>query len=131
MLFVDLDGFKAVNDQLGHQVGDEVLREVAARLQATVREDDVVARYGGDEFVIVCEVPTEDDALEVAERVRRSLREPHRMLPESLTVGASIGVSLTAVSSTSVERERLIRAADQAMYSAKFAGGDQIVSVTL
>jgi diguanylate cyclase (GGDEF)-like protein len=130
VLFVDLDGFKNVNDQLGHQIGDEVLREVAARLQSTVREQDVVARYGGDEFVIVCEVSSESAATEMAERVLESIRAPYRVLPDGLTIGASIGVSV-APPSTSIRTDRLVRAADQAMYQAKYAGGGQIVSATV
>jgi diguanylate cyclase (GGDEF)-like protein len=129
VLFVDLDGFKNVNDQLGHQVGDEVLREVAARLQSTIRQQDVVARYGGDEFVIVCEVTGEDAALEMAERVRANIRAPYGILPASLSIGASIGVSFAPTLSGNSGTERLVRAADQAMYRAKYAGGNQIASV--
>jgi diguanylate cyclase (GGDEF)-like protein len=126
VLFVDLDGFKDVNDQQGHQVGDEVLREVALRLQSTVREHDIVSRYGGDEFVILCEVASEDAALEVAERVRLCVSEPYEMLPPGLAVGASVGV---AVASTAPELggiDRLVRLADQAMYRAKNAGGNRV-----
>lgn len=131
VLFVDLDGFKSVNDQLGHQIGDEVLREVGARLQTTVREKDVVARYGGDEFVIVCEVSSEAAALELAERVRESIRAPYDALPSGLRIGASIGVSVTSSRSTAIATERLVRAADQAMYRAKYAGGDQVAFASL
>jgi diguanylate cyclase (GGDEF)-like protein len=126
VLFVDLDEFKAVNDQLGHDVGDAILREVAERLQSTVREQDIVARYGGDEFVIVCEVASEQAALEMAERVRESVRKPYAMLPGDLRIGASIGVSVTPPQSSVLGTSSLLRAADEAMYRAKHAGGDQI-----
>lgn len=126
VLFVDLDEFKAVNDQLGHDVGDAILREVAERLQATVRDQDIVARYGGDEFVIVCEVASEEAALEMAERVRESIRKPYAMLPSDLRLGASIGVSVTPSQSSFLGTSSLLRAADEAMYRAKHAGGDQI-----
>ena len=126
VLFVDLDGFKNVNDQLGHQVGDEVLREVAARLRCAVRDNDVVARYGGDEFVIVCDVASEEAAIEMAERVRESVRGPYAMLPDELRLGASIGVSVTPRESTAATVDELVRAADRAMYSAKYAGGDRV-----
>jgi diguanylate cyclase (GGDEF)-like protein len=128
VIFVDLDGFKAVNDTLGHLIGDDILREVAKRLDSTVREEDIVARYGGDEFVIVCEVGSSGAVLEMAERVRVSIRAPYDLLPEGLTLGASIGISVTSTKSPFTGIDRLVRAADEAMYRAKHAGGDQIVS---
>jgi diguanylate cyclase (GGDEF)-like protein len=131
VLFVDLDGFKNVNDQLGHAVGDEILREVARRLKATIREQDVVARYGGDEFVIVCEVASEDAALEMAERVRESIGARYGILPEHLRIGASIGVSVAPLDSAAFATDQLVRAADQAMYQAKYAGGDRIASASV
>jgi diguanylate cyclase (GGDEF)-like protein len=130
LLFVDLDGFKNVNDQLGHHVGDELLREVAARLQSTVREQDVVARYGGDEFVILCEVTDERAAVELAERVMHSVRAPYETLPAGFAITASIGLSVTPSDSAATDAELLIRWADQAMYRAKSAGGDRVASTT-
>ncbi len=126
VLFVDLDGFKSVNDRLGHQVGDDVLREVAARVKATIRERDIVARYGGDEFVIVCAVADQAAAIEMAERIRASISAPYAILPPDLRIGASIGVSVGPVESATFATDRLVRAADQAMYRAKYAGGDRI-----
>ena len=128
VLFVDLDGFKNVNDQLGHQIGDAVLREVASRLAVTVREDDIVARYGGNEFIVVSEVVNQAAALEIAERVRESIGAPYDMLPEALPLGASIGVSVTSVDATGITTDMLVRAADQAMYRAKYAGGNRVVA---
>lgn len=126
LIFVDLDGFKTVNDQLGHDRGDEVLREVGHRLRAAVRSDDVVARYGGDEFIIVCEDADEAVARDVAERVRLALREDYACLPDGIRLGASIGISVGTVFQSVAPLDRLIRAADQAMYEAKAAGGDRI-----
>ncbi|HEX4399966.1 MAG TPA: sensor domain-containing diguanylate cyclase [Galbitalea sp.] len=131
VLFIDLDGFKAVNDQLGHSVGDEILREVAARLKETIRVQDIVARYGGDEFVIVCEVAGESAALEMAERVRARISAPYAILPPRLRIGASIGVSVRPNESASFATDQLVRAADQAMYRAKYAGGDRIARASV
>jgi diguanylate cyclase (GGDEF)-like protein len=131
VLFVDLDGFKNVNDQLGHQVGDDLLREVALRLRSAVRNQDIVARYGGDEFVILSEVADEAAAIEMAERVRERIRAPYNILPATLTIGASIGVSVAPALSAPMATDQLVRAADQAMYRAKFAGGDQIATARL
>lgn len=131
VLFVDLDDFKAVNDQLGHHMGDLVLREVGLRLQATVREHDTVARFGGDEFVIVCELPSAQSILEMAERVKDSVRIPYSILPAGLELSASVGVSATARDSGFVGSGSVLRAADEAMYRAKQAGGDQVAFTLL
>jgi len=125
VIFLDLDGFKAVNDVYGHPVGDEVLREVGRRLQAVVREGDIVARYGGDEFVVVCGIAGSGDASDIAERLRESVRRPYDFLPEGVVVGASVGVALAPVDGGALDG--LIRAADQAMYVAKSGGGDRVV----
>jgi diguanylate cyclase (GGDEF)-like protein len=126
VIFIDLDGFKDVNDQLGHERGDEVLREVARRLQENIRDSDVVARYGGDEFVVVCQAET-DAAAEVAERLRAAIEEPFASLPASLRIGASIGICGTGTGRGLMSVDRLIRGADQAMYAAKGRGGNQVV----
>ncbi len=127
VLFLDLDGFKAVNDEYGHPVGDEVLREVGRRLQATVREGDIVARYGGDEFVVVCGIAETGDAAEIAERLRAAVRAPYAFLPEGVVVGASVGIALAPFGDPARALDGLIRAADQAMYAAKSRGGDRVV----
>lgn len=127
VIFIDLDGFKSVNDRLGHELGDEVLREVARRLQASVRETDVVARYGGDEFIVLCDAD-EAAALEIAERLRDAVEAEYGFLTESLPIGASIGVASAAGSPGAPTVDHLIRLADQAMYLAKNSGGNRIAT---
>ncbi|HEY1529411.1 MAG TPA: GGDEF domain-containing protein [Galbitalea sp.] len=127
VMFIDLDGFKSVNDYLGHQQGDEVLREAARRLQSTVREDDLVIRYGGDEFVVVCEVRDDIPVSDVADRLRDVLQSPYPALPAGLTISASIGVATSATEHRSASIDRIIRMADQAMYEAKVGGGNRVV----
>lgn len=125
-LFIDLDGFKEVNDRLGHHAGDRLLYDAGQRLLSGVREGDMVARYGGDEFVIVC--PTDDAAaaMEVAQRVLEVLHGLGDVASTDQRLHASIGVAFTPAGST-LSPEHLIRAADMAMYEAKTAGGDRVV----
>ena len=120
VLYCDLDGFKAVNDSLGHEAGDEVLVEAAGRLRAAVRESDTVGRFGGDEFVIICEglEDLEQVAL-VASRVVAGIGRPLTAGGQVVPVGVSIGV---AVATPDTGAGGLIRAADQAMYQAKADG---------
>jgi diguanylate cyclase (GGDEF)-like protein len=126
-VFVDMDGFKKINDGLGHYAGDELLREVGKRLQATVRADDLVARYGGDEFVVVFEVSSERAAEEVAERIRDTIASPYSALPRELQPTASIGLTVTTADVLDSGADHLLRAADQSMYRAKLAGGDRVI----
>lgn len=123
VVFVDLDGFKSVNDRLGHAAGDEVLREVGRRLERSVRAGDLVARFGGDEFVVVCGADSDGSPAALAERVRRAIAEPYPFLPDDMRLGASIGV---AIGDGPPSIDRLLRAADQAMYRAKTAGGNRV-----
>jgi diguanylate cyclase (GGDEF)-like protein/PAS domain S-box-containing protein/excisionase family DNA binding protein len=126
LLFVDLDRFKRINDELGHEAGDEALRAVVPRLQAAVRAGDTVARLGGDEFIVLCEaVRDEDEAAAVGERVRRTLRgAPLRVGAVEVEVRASIGVATSA--GRDVTADALLRDADTAMYRAKEHGGDRV-----
>lgn len=119
-LLVDLDGFKAVNDRLGHAAGDLVLVEVAAHLRAVTRTQDLVARLGGDEFVIVaaCVAPPEPALEATAERLRSALSAPLLAAP-SARIGASIGIAIAAAGE---DASSLLRRADQAMYAAKADG---------
>jgi len=120
VLFLDLDRFKLVNDSLGHEVGDRLLVEVAERLARTTRASDTVARFGGDEFVLVCEdVRGADDARELAERAIAVLNDPIVVSGRELYATASVGV---AVGDSQSSAEQLLRDADAAMYRAKDLG---------
>ena len=121
--FVDLDRFKRINDSLGHAAGDDVLREIARRLRSVLRPEDTIARFGGDEFTIMCEsVGGVLEAVGVADRLQRPLRQPLRAGGAELRLSASIGVAL-AEPGDGVDGERLIGDADAAMYRAKERGG--------
>lgn len=119
-LFVDLDGFKRVNDTFGHDVGDEVLVEVASRLVARVRRCDTLARLGGDEYVMLLEeLVDQDQAAVIGQRVLAGFTEPMRTVAGNLQVSASIGIH---VATDDDDYDALLRAADGAMYDAKRSG---------
>jgi len=123
VLFIDLDRFKIINDTLGHAIGDELLRVVARRLTESVRPGDTVARYGGDEFVIVlANVAHVDDVTRVAEKVVGRLAPPMTIAGRELFVTPSIGITLYPLDER--HGEELLRAADTAMYKAKERGGN-------
>ena len=121
VLYLDLDGFKGINDSLGHDAGDEYLVRLVRRMECSVRPGDLVGRLGGDEFVVLLEgIADEAQALQVAERIQRALAEPLRLHGRELTGGASIGITLSAP-----RHERpmdLLRESDAAMYQAKTSG---------
>jgi diguanylate cyclase (GGDEF)-like protein len=123
VLFIDLDGFKAVNDRLGHAAGDALLVAVAGRLLTGRRASDTVARLGGDEFAVLVEDVDADGATVVAERVVASLREPFVVAGQQVTVSASVGTALGPRASDLADD--LLRDADMAMYMAKGAGKDR------
>lgn len=120
--FVDLDRFKPVNDQHGHAVGDELLRQVGARLQALARREDLVARLGGDEFALIqAHIACERDAVALAGRIVRDLAEPFDLEPHTVRIGASVGFALYPADELK-SAELLSQAADVALYTAKEAG---------
>jgi diguanylate cyclase (GGDEF)-like protein len=121
VVFVDLDGFKEVNDRLGHGVGDAMLRIAARRLEACVRDGDTVARTGGDEFVLVLTDQTNEEHLAtVLERVREALSSDYPIEGQLLPMSCSIGASIFP--RHGVTADVLVQEADRAMYAAKNAG---------
>ena len=129
VVFLDLDGFKGVNDSVGHETGDRVLVEAAGRISGALRVGDTVARFGGDEFVIVLEVGTTvGGALVVAERIRGRLCEEYRIEGLAHRLGASIGVAFSEPGGTA---SNLLRRADAAMYRAKTGGRNRVVAEPL
>jgi diguanylate cyclase (GGDEF)-like protein/PAS domain S-box-containing protein len=121
--FLDVDRFKRINDSLGHAAGDEVLREVAKRLNGVLRPEDTVARFGGDEFTLLCEsVGGVLEAVSIADRLQRSLRDPLMAGGAELRLSASIGVALVEPNEVG-DAQHLIEDADAAMYRAKERGG--------
>ena len=121
LLFIDLDNFKEVNDSLGHQAGDELLKTVAGRLERTVRESDLVARLGGDEFVVAVEEMTHpEDPASLGKKLLEILQKPVLIEGHEVPVSASIGIACTPEDGT--DTRELLRNADAAMYSAKADG---------
>ena len=126
LLFIDLDNFKDLNDTLGHDTGDQLLVQAAQRLKACVREADTVARFGGDEFVILLEqVDSDETAMQLAEKIRQALNQPFVLANNALQVQPSVGIALYPQHSN--EAQALMRSADNAMYLAKKAGGNRIM----
>ena len=133
VLFIDLDGFKPVNDRYGHAAGDAVLVGVAARLRESTRGTDVIARLGGDEFAVLIEVHDPEEVRAVAERILHALKRPFLFDGYELSVGASIGISDSRMPEPSTDSPdpgdraitaaELLRSADAAMYAAKAEGG--------
>jgi diguanylate cyclase (GGDEF)-like protein len=119
VLLLDLDGFKTVNDSLGHQAGDELLIEVGSRLQDVVRTSDTVARLGGDEFVVLAEVASDEEAFEIAERIAEVWEAPFAAASGEVFCSASVGIAVGRESQAPV---KMLREADAAMYRAKERG---------
>jgi len=125
LLYLDLDDFKQVNDNFGHYIGDELLQHTAQRTQACLRQSDTVARFGGDEFVILLpDIESDAVVLQLAEKIRDALSKPFHLSGQQLTVLPSIGVALYPQHGTTAKT--LIACADNAMYLAKNAGGNQV-----
>ncbi len=121
LMFLDLDEFKPVNDNLGHDIGDLLLKQVAIRLQACMRESDTVARIGGDEFIVLLpQIERERDALIVAEKIRYALQQPFDVAGHRLQISSSIGVAVYPEHGG--DEKLLLLNADIAMYHAKKSG---------
>ncbi len=126
LLYIDLDGFKDVNDRCGHAGGDALLREVARRLQESVRPGDTVARFGGDEFtVLAADLPSTDEAMRLAARIVERLAQPYDADGEARAIGASVGVVHTGDAATGAGQ--LLDRADRALYTAKAGGKGRAV----
>lgn len=121
LMFIDLDGFKAINDELGHQAGDQLLQEVARRLHDSARETDLAARLGGDEFAMLIDnISTEQEVLEPALRIAAAINRPVALHGQLRPLSGSIGISLYPTHGT--DTDSLTRNADLAMYAAKRQG---------
>ena len=121
LLFVDLDRFKLVNDSLGHEIGDKLLKVAAERMQSTIRHIDTISRLGGDEFIVLLsQIAAAEDAARVAEKLIAAVSQPYRIEEHELLLTASVGISIYPDSGT--EANSLLRNADASMYSAKEAG---------
>jgi diguanylate cyclase (GGDEF)-like protein len=127
VLFIDLDGFKPINDTYGHEAGDELLRQVSERLMERLRSQDVLARVGGDEFVVLMPgMVRYFEAQAFADRLRRTIEEPFPIGSDVARISASIGVHLATPADNP---DHVLRAADHAMYTIKKAGGGSSASV--
>ena len=118
-MFVDLDGFKQINDQHGHLTGDRLLQLVAARLRNALRDDDTIARYGGDEFVVLVSLRSPEDSVIVARKLTRMLRESFVVDNLTLQISASIGIATSSRDGRDIDQ--LVSVADAEMYRAKRA----------
>lgn len=124
LLYMDLDGFKAVNDSLGHEAGDTLLREVAERMRAVVRKEDTLARIGGDEFILVASnINVADEATRIAEKIINAVNRPFKLKDRLVDVGISIGISCFPDHGGDIDS--LMHQADIAMYQAKQKGKNQ------
>jgi diguanylate cyclase (GGDEF)-like protein/PAS domain S-box-containing protein len=124
LFFIDLDGFKDVNDKYGHLVGDTLLQLVATRLRNAIRGTDLLARYGGDEFVLLLDLARGEDATLVGDKLIRVIGDPYAVDENRVRISASIGAAFHPKDGTTVEA--LVRAADNAMYGAKRSGKSRL-----
>lgn len=121
VVFLDLDGFKPVNDRYGHEVGDQLLIEVAQRIKASIRQDDTASRLGGDEFVLLLnDISSVDHCERLINRIRHAIELPYQVDDDTLSLSASLGITIYPLDDA--DADTLLRHADQAMYQAKLAG---------
>lgn len=129
LLYLDLDGFKLVNDSLGHAVGDALLVQLADRLKSWIREGDMLARFGGDEFMVIMhDLDAREDAVRLAENLLEAISKPFEVRGHILAIGASIGISISPDDATSAEE--LMQRADSAMYVGKRDGRNHVMCFT-
>ena len=121
IMFLDVDKFKGINDSLGHAAGDEVLRQFAARLRQSVRKTDIVARYAGDEFVLIIDgYKSQNELVAIAKKILTAMRKPMEVVSMSLNVTTSIGITVLGINDK--DAHLIIARADEALYAAKRAG---------
>jgi diguanylate cyclase (GGDEF)-like protein/PAS domain S-box-containing protein len=126
LLFVDLDGFKNINDTLGHAEGDNVLIQALQQIRAQLKEADIVGRLGGDEFVVLTQIPSATIAKEIGERIIGAIKKIQIAQNPELSVSASVGIAMTMGNTPGMTGDKLVREADQAMYTAKRTGQGQV-----
>ncbi len=126
LMFIDLDGFKAVNDQYGHPVGSQVLKQVAKVIKDAVREIDIPIRYGGDEFVVVLVGASSAKGLLAAERVRRNIERTSFKVDPQINVNLTASIGLSAYPDHARDRESLLKVADDTMYNSKKRGKNRV-----
>lgn len=124
LIVIDVDYFKTINDSYGHAVGDEVLVNLAGILHTSLRSSDILARYGGEEFVVLLPETKPQEAIRVAERIRRSVEKA----PQDVFAGATISAGVSAATAEMEDLDELLRHADEALYSAKESGRNRVVS---
>ena len=130
LLFLDLDGFKQVNDTHGHQAGSRTLAEAAGVIRGCARETDVVARFGGDEFSLILPDTSQDGAVSVAMRIRERLRAACYLTSEGLSIRLTASIGVATLPDVAASAEELLKAADTAMYRVKASGKDGIYIAT-
>lgn len=125
---LDMDHFKAVNDEYGHDIGDLVLKELAQILEDTVRESDIVVRYGGEEFIVLLvNIKSEEDALNVAQKIAQRVRENEIDVYAGSKLKKTVSIGLSMYPQDSTKLDTVIKNADIALYEAKNSGRDKVV----